>query len=56
MTLLDSMGALAQPSIAVVGWPYSPGVVPYLPGLLAGLIGSGSIFVHLVLIRPDQGV
>jgi hypothetical protein len=35
-------------------WPYAPGPVPFLLGLLAGLVGSGSIFVYLVLIRPDR--
>jgi hypothetical protein len=37
----------------VIGWPYPSGPVPFLLGLLAGLIGSGSIFVYLVLIRPE---
>lgn len=36
----------------VLGWPYAPGPVPFLLGLLAGLVGSGAIFVYLVLIRP----
>lgn len=41
----------------VLGWPYAPGPVPFLLGLMAGLLGSGSIFVYLVLIRPgpDDG-
>ena len=37
----------------MIGWPYSSGPVPFLLGLMAGLIGSGSIFVYLVLIRPE---
>jgi hypothetical protein len=38
----------------VMNWPYSAGPIPFLLALIAGLIGSGSIFVYLVLIRPDQ--
>lgn len=37
----------------VFGWPWAPGPVPFLLGLVAGLVGSGSIFVYLVLIRPE---
>lgn len=37
----------------VLGWPYAPGPVPFLLGLVAGLVGSGAIFVYLVLIRPE---
>ncbi|MDP2530352.1 MAG: hypothetical protein Q8W51_11530 [Candidatus Palauibacterales bacterium] len=56
IVLMIGAGAALAQGGNVVGWPYSPGVVPYLLGLLAGLIGSGSIFVYLVLIRPHQGV
>ena len=37
----------------VLAWPFGPGPFAYVVGLIAGLIGSGSIFVYLVLIRPD---
>lgn len=37
----------------VLSWPYAPGPVPFLLGLVAGLMGSGAIFVYLVLIRPE---
>lgn len=44
--------ALAQLGNAL-GWPYAPGPVPFLLGLMVGLVGSGSIFVYLVLIQPE---
>ena len=53
--LAIAAGATLAQAGNVVGWPYPPGVVPYLLGLLAGLIGSGAIFVYLVLVRPHQG-
>lgn len=51
---LSLAAAMAQVG-NVLGWPYTPGPVPFLLGLLAGLLGSGSIFVYLVLIRPKAG-
>ncbi len=50
--LITSLAAAAQLG-NVFEWPYSAGAVPYLVGLLAGLLGSGTIFVYLVLIRPS---
>lgn len=38
-----------------VAWPFHPGPVPFLLGLLAGRFGSGAIFVYLVLVRPAEG-
>jgi hypothetical protein len=38
----------------VINWPFSAGPLPFLLALIAGLIGSGAIFVYLVLIRPDR--
>jgi len=49
---LSLSAALAQLA-NVFGWPYAPGPVPFLLGLVAGLVGSGAIFVYLVLIRPQ---
>lgn len=36
----------------IAGWPFTPGPFAYVFGLVAGLLGSGAIFVYLVLIRP----
>lgn len=48
-----ALGATTAQAGNVLAWPFLPGPVPFLVGLLVGLIGSGSIFVYLVLIRPD---
>jgi hypothetical protein len=38
----------------VVGWPFAPGPVPFILGCMAGLLGSGVIFVYLVLMTPSR--
>ncbi|MGA7296693.1 MAG: hypothetical protein WBW92_04180 [Rhodanobacteraceae bacterium] len=52
VSLVSLCAVLAQVG-NVLAWPYRPGPVPFLLGLLAGLVGSGAIFVYLVLIRPQ---
>ena len=52
ITAVSLAAALAQLG-NVLGWPYAPGPVPFLLGLVVGLVGSGAIFVYLVLIRPE---
>lgn len=37
----------------VLSWPFAPGPFAYVVGLVVFLIGSGAIFVYLVLIRPE---
>lgn len=49
MALASCLGQVGN----MLGWPYPSGPVPFLLGLMVGLIGSGSIFVYLVLVRPE---
>jgi hypothetical protein len=54
LVLMVALAACLAQLGNVMNWPYSAGPIPFLLALIAGLIGSGSIFVYLVLIRPDQ--
>jgi hypothetical protein len=38
----------------VVGWPFAPGPVPFILGCMSGILGSGVIFVYLVLMTPSR--
>ena len=51
--LIILMAGLVQVGNAS-GWPFAPGPVPFLLGLLAGLFGSGAILVYLALVRPTD--
>ncbi len=53
LILVAAMAAALAQVGNILGWPYAPGPVPFLLGLMVGLVGSGSIFVYLVLIRPE---
>jgi hypothetical protein len=52
LVLMVSVAAFLAQFANMMNW-FTPGPVPYLLGLLSGLVGSGAIFVYLVLIRPD---
>jgi hypothetical protein len=54
LVLLVAMAACLAQLGNVMNWPFQSGPLPFLFALIAGLIGSGSIFVYLVLIRPDR--
>jgi hypothetical protein len=55
LVLLVTAGAAAAQAGNVIAWPYAPGPVPFILGLMAGLLGSGTIFVYLVLITHSPG-
>jgi hypothetical protein len=52
LVLVVAAAATAAQAGNMMSWPYDPGPVPYIMGLLAGLLGSAVIFVYLVLITP----
>jgi hypothetical protein len=53
LILFLSLAATGAQVCNLVSWPYAPGPVPFILGLMAGLAGGGAVFVYLVLIPPS---